>query len=549
MANLIPLLSSSFELTVGEISRYRIQFDSTEHSPSTAWPPSNLIVKITNETPILYRGAVLSGPYNISASCIETEHAKRLKFHPDNLFTPNLKPAIKCGETWQLKLIVPSNGIGDWTIDILCEILFSSNKVKYNISVFACIPEKASIIDEFQIFDGKAIVSQDGTTSVYSSSIKYEFLKPHDILKMPDLTTFSTRDIHLVVLTHGIHGSMLDELYLKEALEEKYIDRKTDRIGFFMSDVNHSCTEDGIEMCGKRLAMELLKYVEWPWSLNNNDRDNISNANDSRNKPLISKISLIGHSMGGLINAFMAGYLYSVTNGAFFNDVQPIHFITIATPWLGSTDLSWYIKVGLKFGVIGQTGKDLALISRSTEEQENAKGAVNEDTGEEQPLLLALARLMSPSHIAISKFRNRTLYANIANDLIVSFRTSSLYFHKYDDELSFKCTINDHLRHAFTSLNPLEITTDYLSRSVKGSSPIVYDMVVKPEDVPPPKEEEEMDMSIEEQIAREWHKDLSWRKVFVRLEGEAHTHVIVRRKWLNAAGWQVIEHLVNEHDF
>ncbi|CAG8585955.1 6470_t:CDS:1 [Cetraspora pellucida] len=546
MTSLIRLWSSSFELTVGEISRYRIQFDSTKHSPSTAWPPSNLIVKITNETPILYRGAVLSGPYNISASCIETEHARRLKLHPDNLFTPNLKPVIKCGETWQSKLIVPSNGIGDWTIDVLCEILFSSNKVKYNVCIFACVPEEATVIDELQIFDGKAVVSQDGTTTTYSSSIKYEFLKPHDIFKMPDLTTFSTRDIHLVVLTHGIHGSMLDELYLKEALEEKYMDRKTDRIIFFMSDVNHSGTEDGIEICGKRLAKELLKYVGWPWGPNNNDRDNISSTSDSRNEPLISKISLIGHSLGGLINAFMAGYLHSVTNGAFFNDVQPIHFITIATPWLGSTDLSWYIKAGLKFGVVGQTGKDLALIARSTEEQENAKGAVKEDT-REQPLLLALAQLMSPSHIAVSKFRNRTLYANIANDLVVSFQTSSLYFHKYDDKLSFKCTINDQLRHVFVSLSPLDITSDYISRSIKGSSPIVYDVMVKPEDVSPPKVG--VDMSMEEQIAREWHKDMSWRKVFVQLEGEAHTHVIVRRKWLNAAGWQVIEHLVNGHDF
>lgn len=314
-----------------------------------------------------------------------------------------------------------------------------------------------------------------------------------------------------------------------------------------MSDVSHSYTEDGIETCGKRLAEELLKYIKWPWGRNNNCQDNVNNENDFNDKPLVSKISLIGHSLGGLINVFSAGYLYSVTNGAFFNYVQPIHFITIATPWLGSTDLSWYIKVGLKFGVVGQTGKDLALIDRSKEEQENARGAVEEETYEEEPLLLALAQPTSPSHTAVSKFHNRTLYANVANDLVVSFRTSSLYFHDYADESPFQCTINDHLNHIFASLSPLDITKDYLSRSISGSSPILYDKVIKPEDIPPP--DEGMDITVEERVAREWHKDMSWRKVFVRLEGEAHTHVIVRRKWLNAAGWQVIEHLTNEHDF
>ncbi|KAF0389155.1 DUF676-domain-containing protein [Gigaspora margarita] len=254
------------------------------HPSSTAWPPSNLLVRITNETSILFRGAVLSGPYNISASCVETEHANKLNLLSDHFFTPNLKPSIKCGEVWEFDLKVPSNGFGDWTIDIICEILFSLNK------------EEATIDDELQIFDGDAIISQDRTT-VYSPSIKYEFLKPHGIFKLPDLTTFSTKDIHLVVLTHGINGSMLDELYLKEAIEKKCIDQK-------------------------------------------------------------------------LIMPFFLCLI--VTNGAFFNYVQPIHFITIATPWLGSTDLSWYIKVGLKFGVVGQTGKYLALIDRSKEEQEKA---------------------------------------------------------------------------------------------------------------------------------------------------------------------------------
>jgi len=68
-------------------------------------------------------------------------------------------------------------------------------------------------------------------------------------------------------------------------------------------------------------------------------------------------------------------------------------------------------------------------------------------------------------------------------------------------------------------------------------------------DIPASDEEEDADLFIEEQMARLWHEDMTWRKVLVSLEGEAHTHVIVRRKWVNAAGWQVIDHLLNNHEF
>lgn len=52
---------------------------------------------------------------------------------------------------------------------------------------------------------------------------------------------------------------------------------------------------------------------------------------------------------------------------------------------------------------------------------------------------------------------------------------------------------------------------------------------------------------LEEKIARCWHKELTWRKVLVRLEPDAHNNIIVRRRFANAYGWPVIDHLVEEH--
>ncbi|KAI0176102.1 DUF676-domain-containing protein [Hypoxylon sp. FL1284] len=54
-------------------------------------------------------------------------------------------------------------------------------------------------------------------------------------------------------------------------------------------------------------------------------------------------------------------------------------------------------------------------------------------------------------------------------------------------------------------------------------------------------------MKVEEKIARAYHRNLSWRKVLVKLEPDAHNNIIVRRQFANAFGWPVVKHLVDAH--
>ncbi|KAK4042842.1 putative serine esterase-domain-containing protein [Parachaetomium inaequale] len=54
-------------------------------------------------------------------------------------------------------------------------------------------------------------------------------------------------------------------------------------------------------------------------------------------------------------------------------------------------------------------------------------------------------------------------------------------------------------------------------------------------------------MRVEEKIARAYHRGLSWRKVLVKLEPDAHNNIVVRRTFANAFGWPVIQHLVEAH--
>lgn len=101
---------------------------------------------------------------------------------------------------------------------------------------------------------------------------------------------------------------------------------------------------------------------------------------------------------------------------------------------------------------------------------------------------------------------------------------------------------------------------------------IFHDRVYHPEDIPPPPMKrptrlgrsfssdssfksdassagsiDSSSMRVEEKIARAYHKDLSWRKVLVRLEPDAHNNIFVRRMFANAYGWPVVKHLCDTH--
>lgn len=127
-------------------------------------------------------------------------------------------------------------------------------------------------------------------------------------------------------------------------------------------------------------------------------------------------------------------------------------------------------------------------------------------------------------------------------------------------------------------LNPPLPTEEFLMNPKTRPRTIFHDRVYHPEDIPSPpvrrrasllraisgdvkdgrpKSPGEPDrsgnavdmggMKVEEKIARAYHRDLSWRKVLVRLEPDAHNNIVVRRMFANAYGWPVVKHLVDTH--
>ncbi|GFP80759.1 putative lipase yor059c [Phtheirospermum japonicum] len=186
---------------------------------------------------------------------------------------------------------------------------------------------------------------------------------------------------HLVVMVHGILGSASDWKFGAE----QFIKRLPDKVYVHCSERNMSLTLDGVDVMGERLADEVLEVI--------------------KRKPGLKKISFVAHSVGGLVARYAIGKLYKppsrvsgdeISSGNSCNDeskgtiadLQPINFITVATPHLGSRD--------------------------------------NDD--EKPPLLRRMVDDNSeyPFMSALRAFKRRVVYANVDYDHIVGWRTSSI---------------------------------------------------------------------------------------------------------------------------
>lgn len=225
-------------------------------------------------------------------------------------------------------------------------------------------------------------------------------------------------------------------------------------------------TEKGIQYLGKRLAKFVLNftYPDQPFqpvkkSMTQSFTDTFKSQatkaardghpahqgssihhDDSKADELpytFTSISFIGHSLGGLIQTYAVAYIQKHAPH-FFEQIQPINFICMASPMLGlSNENPMYVKFALDFGLVGRTGQDLGLTWRAPTIAKNgwtammggfgasSRGQEQEDPGA-KPLLRILPT--GPAHTVLRMFRNRTVYSNVVNDGIVPLRTSCLLF-------------------------------------------------------------------------------------------------------------------------
>lgn len=198
---------------------------------------------------------------------------------------------------------------------------------------------------------------------------------------------------HLVVLIHGFWGNPGHLKHLRDTLAEAHEDS-----GLYIltpksnSDNN---TYDGIEVGAERITNEIEQVIT-----------ELREAGAE-----LSKISLAGYSLGGLLARYVVGLLYS--NGTF-NDLRPVNFTTFATPHLGvrTPKPGYRVQIWNYLGskTLSTSGQQIFLV-------DNFRG-----TGKQ--LLSIMAEPRSIFMRGLAMFENRSIYGNTLNDRSVPYYTS-----------------------------------------------------------------------------------------------------------------------------
>ncbi|KAJ4349607.1 uncharacterized protein N0V89_008223 [Didymosphaeria variabile] len=224
-------------------------------------------------------------------------------------------------------------------------------------------------------------------------------------------------------------------------------------------------TERGVQYLGKRLAKYVLEltYPDQPYLPLKKPKMKMTSFTPTKDKTAsgvpahdgssirhqghsdedkraykFTSISFVGHSLGGVVQTYAIAYIYK-HSPKFFENIKPINFIAMASPFLGlSNENPMYVKFALDFGLVGRTGQDLGLTWRAPTLARSGWTAMVSGLGgqsqaqhkEDDPGSKPLLRILpsGPAHVVLRMFRNRTVYSNVVNDGIVPLRTSCLLF-------------------------------------------------------------------------------------------------------------------------
>ncbi|KAJ1258083.1 hypothetical protein BS78_10G046600 [Paspalum vaginatum] len=347
---------------------------------------------------------------------------------------------------------------------------------------------------------------------------------------------------HLLILVHGIMASPKDWTYGEAVLKR----RLGGKFFIYASSANiYTKTFDGIDMAGRRLADEVLDVVKKMSGLR--------------------KISFLAHSLGGLFARYAIAILYSQETknagqsssrvvptasesaksqctsvlGAIAG-LQPINFITLATPHLGVRGrnqlpflqgLSILEKLAAPLAplIVGRTGAQLFL---------------TDGDPSKPPLLLQMASDCEDKKfiLALAAFKNRVLYANVSYDHMVGWRTSSVRREK------------DLVKPSHRSLRGYKhiVNVEYCS-PVSSQSPHFPSKAARAKEAaqrtPNTENTEEYHQMMEEEMIHGLQK-VGWRKVDVNFHSSfwpysAHNSIHVKNEWLHNAGAGVIAHVAD----
>ncbi|OMO94818.1 hypothetical protein CCACVL1_05779 [Corchorus capsularis] len=323
---------------------------------------------------------------------------------------------------------------------------------------------------------------------------------------------------HLVVMVHGILGSSSDWKFGAE----QFVKSLPDKVVVHCSERNMSrLTLDGVDVMGERLAKEVLDVIQ--------------------EKPNLRKISFVAHSVGGLVARYAIGKLYRPPTEEVKDDtsgneckqeprgtiagLEAMNFITVASPHLGSRGNR---QVPFLFGVTAFEKAASCVIHWIFRRTGRHLFLTDDDEGK-PPLLKRMLEDHDDFYFisALRLFKRRVLYANVAYDHIVGWRTSSI---RRDSELpKWEESLNEKYPHIVHEEHCKACDSDQ------------YETISTEEDGSSDK--------IEEELVRGLSR-VSWEKVDVSFQSSkqrfaAHSVIQVKDEYMHKEGADVIQHMID----
>ncbi|KAI7874337.1 putative serine esterase-domain-containing protein [Mucor mucedo] len=217
-----------------------------------------------------------------------------------------------------------------------------------------------------------------------------------------------SKEVSLVVLSHGLWGVKKHMLYIEQKLQAKY----GDSIYILNAGVNEAkYSYDGIDICGRRLAQEIESTV----------------VRLGKNGTQVTRFSIIGYSLGGLITRYTIGLL---AQRGFFGAIQPDYYVSFATPHLGVKGPSHSLFSSFFNFVSGR------MVSRSGEQLQ-----LIDKFEKNKPILEVLSDPDQVYFKTLAKFKVKRSYANVANDRTVPYWTAGMEIMDYFYESKGKLDI------------------------------------------------------------------------------------------------------------
>ena len=519
---------------VGEIERYIITYSPSKKQDGKSKGSLSLsmmdtinqsiFLQIKNVSKSTYSANYIMGPFDLYCDVRTQDYCNNKR-----VVVSAKKPKYKSQLSPQKKFVVElsMHQLQDqyvWVVDVISGMIFSTeNHTSYELTIG--VTKDSLKCNEYR------------DRSLNSSWFEIKKLNTRDLWEIPPIVSNSDKPKHLVLLTHGLHSNTtVDMLYMKEEIERQQSQIPNEELMITGFTKNVCQTEKGIKYLGTRLAEYIIDLLK------NHD---------------IRKISFIGHSLGGLVQSFAIVYI-SVKEPELFNKLTLENFIALASPLLGlAAHNPKYVKYSLSHGVMGQTGKDLGL-HRSK-------------TNDNIPLLYLLSG--QPFQTIIKRFKRKTIYANCENDGIVPLYTSSLLYLEYKQIMNSLQEFKEK-KHArkkvssaslFTSVSSMMTqptpSSEFIDAPNLSKNPILHDKIYTQDDCEKLRKRyadsflkhflkhkaKGHDDSYQGLIADQLQMGTTWRKVIVALPPDSHNNIIVRRRFTNAHGWPIVEHLVQTH--